>query len=420
MLILYTILYIHLLPFFVVRLFIRARKAPAYGKRIGERFAMIPARKDKAPLIWLHAVSVGEVIAAIPVVKQLQQSHPEHRICITTTTPTGSERVKAAFADSVLHYYLPYDVPSLILRFILAIRPQKLIIMETELWPNLLMVCQDKKIPVYLANGRMSERSAKGYQRFASLTRPMLQRLSAIAAQSEADKQRFIALGAAPEKVFVTGSIKFDVVLNDVVYQRVAALRAQLQLEKEQRKVMIFASTHIGEDEQIVPMIQRLSQQFPDLLCILVPRHPERFAVVKQLLEQAKLNTVTITEQQAITPQTQVILGDTMGDMLALYGLANCAFIGGSLIKHGGHNMLEPALWALPMVCGQHVFNFQTISDSLVERQGLCLVESIEQLEQVLALWLGKEQAPSDGQAALQFLQENQGALQRLMDVIEG
>ena len=216
----YTVLFLHLLPLLVLRLYWRGRKAPAYKERIAERFALIPKRRGDQPLIWVHAVSVGESIAATPMIKKLQQQYPDHQFCITTTTPTGSERVIAAFGDTVLHYYLPYDLPSLMAKFIAQIRPDLLIIMETELWPNLLAICKEKGVPSLLANGRMSQKSAKGYQRFASLTAPMLASLDAIAAQSEADAQRFLTLGARKTAVINTGSIKFDIQLDDAVEQR--------------------------------------------------------------------------------------------------------------------------------------------------------------------------------------------------------
>lgn len=417
MLVLYTVLHLHLLPFILLRLLWRSRKAPAYRKRLAERFALIAKRQGKEELIWVHAVSVGEVIAAIPMVKALQAQYPDKKICITTTTPTGSDRVKAAFADTVLHYYLPYDLPSFIARFIAAIRPSQLIIMETELWPNLLMVCEEKGVPVVLANARLSARSAKGYARFASLTRPMLKRLRYIAAQSEADAQRFIQLGVAKEKVVVTGSIKFDISLTEAVKNRQQQLKQTLQIPAS-KKVAIFASTHKGEDEQLLPMIKTLQQQFPDFLAFVVPRHPERFPVVHELALKNGIKTVKVSEQTAILPTTQLLLGDTMGDMLAFYGLADLAFVGGSLIEHGGHNMLEPALWSLPILSGQHIFNFQTISDSLCERGGLLLVADIQQLQQQLSSWLSAKTLAVEGEQAHQFLVENQGALQRLLELL--
>lgn len=417
MLVLYTILHLHLLPFIVLRLLWRSRKAPAYRKRLSERFALIPMRKGKEELIWVHAVSVGEVIAAIPLVKALQAQYPEKKICMTTTTPTGSDRVNAAFADTVLHYYLPYDLPSLMARFIAALRPSQLIIMETELWPNLLMVCEEKGVPAVLVNARLSERSARGYARFASLAKPMLQRLRFIAAQSEADAQRFIGLGVAKEAVFVTGSIKFDISLSEAVKSRQHQLKQTLQIPAS-KKVVIFASTHKGEDEQLLPMIKTLQQQFPEFLAFIVPRHPERFPVVHELALKNDLLTVRVSEKAAVSPTTQLLLGDTMGDMLAFYGLADLAFVGGSLIAHGGHNMLEPALWSLPILSGKHVFNFQTISDSLCEIDGLLLVDDIQQLEQQLSCWLAGDTLAVKGEFAHQFLVENQGALQELLDLL--
>lgn len=417
----YTLLYIHLLPLLVLRLFWRARKAPAYGQRIGERFALIPARDGKQPLIWIHAVSVGEVLAAIPLVRQLQQRYPQHGICITTTTPTGSERVRAALGDTVLHYYLPYDLPSLQMLFIRKIRPSLLMVMETELWPNLLAVCQAADVPAMLVNGRMSARSARGYRRFSAITRPMLQQLRLITAQSAQDAERFVALGAAADKLVITGSIKFDIALDTPVQQRLAALRDQLQLPAAARRCVIFASTHPGEDELIMPLVQRLSARFPALLAIVVPRHPERFSPVAALAQQQGLMAIKLSQLQPVKVNTQVIIGDSMGDMLALYGLADVAFIGGSLIKHGGHNMLEAAVWGLPVLSGRHVFNFQSVADALQDAGGIRLLDNAAQLEQLLAGWLADVTVLSGvGEAARQVQQQNQGALTKVMELAGG
>lgn len=414
--ILYTLLFIHLLPIMVLRLFIRARKAPAYAKRIGERFALIPHRKDKAPLIWVHAVSVGEVIAAVPMVQALKAQYPDYQLCITTTTPTGSERVKAAFADSVLHYYLPYDLPSLQMVFIRAIRPSLLIIMETELWPNLLAVCEFKKIPTVLANGRMSARSAKGYQRFSALTQPMVKSLSVIAAQGPQDAERFIALGAKAKQVHVTGSIKFDIAISDAVMARRDQLAQQLSLTG--RRVCVFASTHPGEDERLLPMIKCLTEKHPSVLAIVVPRHPERFAAVKSLADKQALRWISVSDKQQVTAATQLVVGDTMGDMLAIYGLAEVAFIGGSLIPHGGHNMLEAALWGIPIISGESVFNFQAVVEMLQSANAITLVANEMALQQMLEAAITSHPLQATGQAAKRVLLENQGALNRLIALI--
>ncbi len=413
--VIYTVLFLHLLPIMILRLFWRARKAPAYRQRMYERFANIPARKNDQPLIWVHAVSVGESIAATPMIKALQNKYPAYAFCITTTTPTGSDRVLSAFPESY-HYYLPYDLPSLMTRFIHKIRPQLLIIMETELWPNLLAVCEEKNIPCILANGRLSERSAKGYGRFSSLTRPMLSSMSMIAAQAEDDAKRFTALGA--RQVENTGSIKFDIALTQQQQHRLQQLQQALSISN--RKVAIFASTHAGEDERIMPMIERLYQQDADFLAFVVPRHPERFDNVYALAKKHDLSVQRVSENQMITAQTHVLLGDTMGDLLSFYGLADIAFIGGSLIDHGGHNFLEAALWALPTVTGPAVFNFQAIADNLILNEALDMVQDEQGLLALLSEWLSAPQPYAEkGQRALTLLKENQGALAKLLSLID-
>lgn len=417
MLTLYTIIFLHLLPIFVLRLYWRARKAPAYAQRIGERFALIPARKGNEPLVWVHAVSVGEVIAATPIVKEIRRQYPGHRVCITTTTPTGSDRVRAAFGDQVLHYYLPYDVPSLVAAFLRAIRPTLLVIMETELWPNVIDVCRHKGIPVVLANGRMSKSSAKGYRKMAWLTRPMLEKVTLIAAQSRMDAERFVYLGASRDRVVITGSVKFDVVIDELVLARQQQLLMQLQCAG--RRVAVFASTHPGEDELIMPMVRRLHHLYPDFLAIIVPRHPERFDSVANIASQLKVQCIRLSSGQPCTADTALVLGDTMGDMLAIYGLAQMAFVGGSLIPHGGHNLLEPAAWSLPVLSGSSVHNFQDIARLLAREGGLKLMHDHLDLERHLQSWLsGQDNLVEVGKAANRALLSNRGALQRLMDLL--
>lgn len=415
---LYTIIYLHLLPLFVLRLYWRSLKAPAYRLRIKERFALVPPRKTANPLIWVHAVSVGEVIAATPIIKQMMLKHPDFCFCMTTTTPTGSERVRAAFGETVLHYYMPYDLPSLVTFFIRAIKPKLLVIMETELWPNIIATCHERNIPVVLANGRMSKASAKGYKKLSLLTAPMLRNIELIAAQSKMDAERFVYLGAAREKVVITGSVKFDVVIDDAIRERSQFLRDQLSLR--QRKIVIFASTHPGEDEQILPMIKRLHHLSTDFLAIIVPRHPERFAVVAQIAQKLHIATVHLSKGESCDYSTQLVLGDTMGDMLALYGLADVAFVGGSLINHGGHNFLEAAAWGLPILTGPSSYNFQDIARLLVREGGMKQLHDHFDLERTLQAWLeGSLNLAETGYAARKVLSNNQGTLAKLLASIE-
>lgn len=413
---LYTLLFVLLLPFAVLRLYWRSIKAPAYRDRIKERFARVPDRQSHKPLIWVHAVSVGETLAAVPMIRALQALLPDHAVCITTTTPTGSARVLAEFGESVLHYYLPYDLPSFQRHFSKAINPTVLIIMETELWPN--MIAENaKSIPVILANGRMSEKSKKGYQSLSRLTRPMFEQLSLVAAQSNDDADRFLQLGANSSNCAITGSIKYDVKITDAHRDRMIDLSDCLQINR--RRVIIFASTHSGEDELILPLIKRLQLRDERVLGFIVPRHPERFDTVRQLAQRHAMSLTTVTEGQSVSETTHLLLGDTMGDLLSFYGLADIAFIGGSLVPHGGHNMLEAAAWSLPTVMGSSFFNFKHIADRLMQEGGLVSVSDDFALERQLVTWLEQpSQAIKVGQRANQVLMANQGSLTNLVDRI--
>ncbi|UVK99268.1 lipid IV(A) 3-deoxy-D-manno-octulosonic acid transferase [Pseudomonas sp. B21-048] len=413
---LYTALFYLGLPWVAIRLWLRARKAPAYAKRIGERFSLaLPAMKPGG--LWVHAVSVGESIAAAPMIRALLQRYPTLPITVTCMTPTGSERIQALFANEprIQHCYLPYDLPCAAKRFLDRARPKLAVIMETELWPNHIHQCAKRGIPVALANARLSERSAKGYGRFHKLTRPMLAEMSLFAVQTEAEAQRFRDLGARPETVEVTGSIKFDLTIDPQLLQRASELRAQWQAQD--RPVWIAASTHEGEDEVVLAAHRRLLASHPDALLILVPRHPERFNPVFELCRQQDFATVRRSSGEPVTADTSVLLGDTMGELLFLYALADSAFVGGSLVPNGGHNLLEPAALAKPVLSGPHLFNFLEIAAQLRSAGALAEVDDAEGLALAVQRLF---ELPSDAQrmaeAGLKVMRTNQGALQRLLD----
>ncbi|WP_322979785.1 lipid IV(A) 3-deoxy-D-manno-octulosonic acid transferase [Pseudomonas sp. C11] len=410
---LYTLLLHLALPLIALRLALRARKAPAYARRIRERFSFgMPPLQTGG--IWVHAVSVGESIAAAPMIRALQARHPELPITVTCMTPTGSERIQALFGNSVQHCYLPYDLPWAAALFLNRVKPRLAVVMETELWPNHIHQCAKRGIPVALANARLSERSARGYARFGKLTAPMLAKLSLIAVQTQAEAQRFLALGARPECVDVTGSIKYDLKIDAELPQRAAELRRQWQTE--QRPVWIAASTHAGEDEIILAAHRQLLKTRTDALLILVPRHPERFEAVHELCLNQGLTTRRRSTGQDVQAGDQVLLGDTMGELLFLYALADIAFVGGSLVANGGHNLLEPAALGKPVLSGPHLFNFLEIATQLREAGALSEVENAEQLAGRLATLLD---TPTEmarmSQAGLAVLKANQGALQRLL-----
>ena len=410
---LYTLLFHLVMPLILLRLLWRGRKAPAYRQRIGERFAIgLPPMQPGG--IWIHAVSVGESIAAAPMVRELMARYPDLPITITCMTPTGSERIRALFGDTVQHCYLPYDLPWAAARFLDRLQPRLAVVMETELWPNHIHQCARRGIPVALANARLSERSARGYARFARLTAPMLAELSLIAVQTATEAERFRQLGARPECVEVTGSIKFDLHIDPALPDRAARLRGDWQAE--QRPVWIAASTHVGEDEIILSAHRQLLETHADALLILVPRHPERFGTVFDLCRREGFSTVRRSLDEAVGAQTQVLLGDTMGELLFLYALADVAFVGGSLVPNGGHNLLEPAALGKPVLSGPHLFNFLDIAAQLREAGALVATVSAAELEiEIEALWSDSNRAEDARSAGYAVLKNNQGALARLL-----
>ncbi|MFW0756558.1 lipid IV(A) 3-deoxy-D-manno-octulosonic acid transferase [Pseudomonas sp. H11T01] len=413
---LYTALFYLGLPLVALRLWLRARKAPAYAKRIGERFSFgLPTMRPGG--IWVHAVSVGESIAAAPMIRGLLERYPQLPITVTCMTPTGSERIKAMFAGEprIQHCYLPYDLPCAAARFLERVQPTLAVIMETELWPNHIHQCAKRGIPVALANARLSQRSAKGYGRFAKLTQPMLAEMSFFAVQTEAEAQRFLGLGARPETVEVTGSIKFDLSIDPQLLARAAELRGQWQAAE--RPVWIAASTHEGEDEVVLAAHRQLLANHPDALLILVPRHPERFNAVFELCQQRGFATVRRSKAELVTANTSVLLGDTMGELLFLYALADIAFVGGSLVANGGHNLLEPAALAKPVLSGPHLFNFLEIAALLREAGALQEVDDAQGLAvAVQRLFELPHDAQKMAEAGLKVMRANQGALKRLLD----
>jgi 3-deoxy-D-manno-octulosonic-acid transferase len=415
---LYTLLFHLGLPLVAGRLAWRAWQAPAYAKRIGERFAFgLPPLKPGG--IWLHAVSVGESIAAAPLVRELLVRYPQLPITITCMTPTGSERIQALFggaeyAGRVQHCYLPYDLPWAAARFLDQVQPKLAVIMETELWPNHIHQCGKRGIPVALANARLSERSARGYARLKGVTAPMLAELDLIAVQTSTEAERFRSLGARPECVEVTGSIKFDLHIDPELLSRAAALREQWQAQE--RPIWIAASTHAGEDEIILAAHRELLKQRPEALLILVPRHPERFNAVFELCQRQGFSTRRRSSGEAVAAGDQLLLGDTMGELLFLYALADSAFVGGSLVANGGHNLLEPAALGKPVLSGPHLFNFLDIAAQLRDAGALGEVADAQGLAQRLEqLWRAPDEAQAMRAAGLAVLQANQGALARLL-----
>ncbi len=416
---LYTLVFYLCLPLVVARLLWRARSAPAYAQRWPERFGFCPRRSDSRPAIWVHAVSVGESLAALPMIRELQARHPNHQLVITTTTPTGSERVVEALGDSVFHVYAPYDLPDCLNRFFARTRPEVAIIMETELWPNTIAACRKHKVPVIVANARLSEKSAKGYQRLSAIARPMLASLTAVAAQHQDDGDRFVTLGLPHASLKVTGNIKFDLTLSTSDEPRAVEFRQRWQAGGE-RPVLLAASTHAGEDERLLIALSMIQKQRPDILLVLVPRHPERFDSVFQLA-QTSFVTQKHSDAQPLGSDVQVLIGNTMGEMMPLLGASDLVFMGGTWVDNGGHNFIEPAAWAKPVLSGSSLFNFSEVSRLLIEAGALEIVETPELLStSVLRLLEDPSLMVKMGQSAKRVAEENRGALERLLSVIDG
>lgn len=405
-------------PIILLRLLYRALRAPAYARRWRERFGFV-AQTNGGKTIWLHSVSVGETLAAVPLVKALQQRYPDYRLTVTCMTPTGSERIQAAFGDSVDHYYAPYDMPDSVARFLNRIRPELLLIMETELWPNTIAACSSRSIPVILANGRLSAKSAAAYGKIPRLVGSMLRSISAVVAQHDDDGNRFARLGLPPEALTISGNIKFDLHLDSEVRAKAQSLTTEWQGEN-QRPVLLAASTHAGEDELILQAYGQMKVALSVApLLVLVPRHPERFNQVAQLCEQAGFLVARRSTGEPTAP-ADILLGDTMGELMSFYGACDLAFVGGSLVPTGGHNMIEAAAWGVPVVTGPHLFNFAEASRLLIEGDAMIVCEDAYSLaEQCIGLFANRQRCTQMGDAAHRIAEANRGALDRLLAVID-
>ena len=412
---LYNLLtYLLLVPYACYWLF-RSLGNRDYLTNLGQRFGFGFPRLNRC--IWIHAVSVGEVQAAIPLINHLRKQYPHRQLLVTTVTLTGAARVRAIFGTSVQHSYIPFEFPHAVALFFRFVDPAAALIMETEIWPNVYRGCGVRRVPLVLVSARISPRSIRGYRRLLPLIRETLSHGIIIAAQTPSDAERFLSLGASPRRTHVTGSIKFDIEVPTDVIATGRSMRGDLLGE---RAVWIAASTHEGEEKLLLQAHQALLKRFPQLLLILVPRHPERFAEVRGLIDKSGLEVVSRTEGKRCSDSTNVLLGDTMGEVPLFYAMSDIAFVGGSLVPIGGHNLLEPAVQGLPLITGPHLFNSQDIADMFVESDAVSVVSNKDELVGVIEDLLGRpEHAAELGQNALKLLQANRGALQRLLLLLE-
>jgi len=414
---LYTTLFFIGIPLIILRLIWRGFSISAYWQRWAERFGKSPFISEDNPVIWIHAVSVGEVEACRPLVKKLRSEYPKYQLLITTMTPTGSERVKLLFEDSVSHCYLPYDLPFAINQFIDRTNPQFGIIMETEIWPNLIFLCQKRAIPLVLANARLSQRSAKAYGRFRKFIKSILQNLTLIATQGQKDRKRFQDLGADIEKIHAIGSLKYEISLPASLKEQANAMR---HLWDHNRPVFVAASTHEGEEEIVINASRTIRAKFPDLLLIIVPRHPQRFDRVAALASKSGFKILRRSEQRPCPADVQILIVDTMGELPLFYAASDVAFVGGSLVARGGHNILEPAALGRAIVTGSHYFNFNEITNDFLAAKAAIKVDDTQSLaDTTITLLQNPQQRAQMGEAALQLIAGSQNASTHLINLIK-
>ncbi len=402
------------LPWALARLVWRARAYPRYAGRWRERLGHGPSLP--AGSLWIHAVSVGETRAGAPLIRRLLEDYPGIPLVVTTTTFTGAAEVERLFGDSVRHRFAPFDLPRAIARFLAAVQPRAAIILETELWPCLFDALDRARIPLALANVRLSERSYRGYRRVRRTARALLQVPSVIAAQSGADANRLRALGAPAGRVHVTGNMKFELTHTAGLREAAQALHQAWGM----RPVWVAASTHDGEEEWVLDAHRRLRARHPALLLVLVPRHPERFETAARLLRHRGVAFVERSRAAPVDDDTQVVLGDTMGELSLFFACAECAFIGGSLVPVGGHNPLEALALGVPVVFGPHMFNFEEIAGLTLRAGAGRQVAGGEELADAIDAYLAQRaDREAAGRAGLALVQENQGALTRALALLK-
>ena len=415
--VLYRLLLAVAYPWVHIRLRLRSRREPDYAERIEERFGRLPNSLPVGP-IWFHTVSAGETIAAAPFISRLSAEMPGTPFLVTTMTPTGSAQVTARLGDSVAHCYAPYDFESSVARFFDRIRPRLLVLMETELWPNMLAAAEQRDVPVLLVNARLSERSRRGYARVGALTHEMLNRISFIACQYSEHAERFLALGARPDRLGVLGSVKFDVELASDHVQRVEQLVEVWDLAD--RPVWVAGSTHAGEEQILLEAHRQVLTKLDGALLIIVPRHPYRSEEVCLIINQAGLRYRRMSEGGGMNPaELQVIVGDTMGELVYLYGLSSIAYLGGSLVSVGGHNPIEAAICGQPLLMGPETFNFPDVVSAFADAGCLTLVSSSEEIAaRVIGCFSDVELQARQGAIARSVVDANTGATERLLNLL--
>jgi 3-deoxy-D-manno-octulosonic-acid transferase len=410
--VIYTFFLWLLLPYVFFHLLWRGRKQPEYLQHIPERFGFYPVKAHK-PVIWLHTVSVGETRAAATLIRRLSESYPDHQLLLTHTTPTGRAASEQLYGEQVIRVYLPYDYPFAVKRFLHHFQPRVGILLETEVWFNLIHLCHIANTPLLLLNARLSDKSFKRYARFPNLSRMGLTELSAIAAQTEADAQRLRELGA--ERVSIMGNLKFDIEPPPAML----ALGQQMRtLFGADRKVFLAASTREGEEVLILDALK--NSDIEGLLTIIVPRHPQRFDEVAALIQHTGFKSQRRSNSETIHTDTQIVLGDSMGEMFAYYAACNVAFIGGSLLKFGAQNLIEASAVGKPVLIGPHSYNFAQATElAIKDGAALRVADASTMMKTLQTLFSAPQQIQQMGAAGIKFTQYNQGATERALAIID-
>ncbi|MGR9045710.1 MAG: lipid IV(A) 3-deoxy-D-manno-octulosonic acid transferase [Gammaproteobacteria bacterium] len=412
---LYSAVFYLILPLVLSRLLWRSIKAPAYRQRIHERLGWYRNARSQS-VLWFHAVSVGEAETVFPLVKRMQAQYPAKKILVTTTTPTGSARVTTVLGESVDHVYLPYDMPGAVGRFLAHYKPELAVIMETEIWPNLFAGCAERGIPLFIVNARLSEKSARGYLKIPALVRPALAGVSFIATQTQPDAERFIQIGAERSRVGMMGNLKFDSEIPRAALEQGKQVRDSLFPE---RFVWIVASTHGNEEDPFLELYRDLKPDMPELLLLIVPRHPERFNEVEKLCGQARLSVVTRTSGRSCSIETDVFLLDTMGELKLFYAASDLAFVGGSMVPVGGHNILEPAALGVPVVFGPYMHNFKEIERQVLEHDAAIQCRDLNEIgATVRSLHADPQRRSQLAAKGRKFVEQNRGALEKVVRIL--